>query len=456
MDYTKLLKYNNKIKLGVVGASQGFGYTTLVQSKDVDQIAVRAVSSVDTKESYNALVEIGFDENKIVVCHSIDEIEATNEDDIIVVSDYQLILDTGITSVIEATGNIDIGTYISENALVNGINVYMASKETDSFAGTYFSQLARENDTIYAMVNGDQPRNLVDLYSLGQLLGLNIIAAGKSSEYDFVWDRETGKVTYTDGQNKYYDAPELKDAWEYKGVDTLKERFKSLEDHTKTIAADICEMNTVSNATGLLPSSPALNYPIAKINELADILIPKEDGGILDETGVVDVFYQLREKNEASFAGGVFIIFEIHNEKLINLLRSKGHVISENGKYGCLFHPYHMLGLEAPLSVILGEQLKIGTREGTRQVSVMVGVAEEEIKKGHTFKVFGHHHEIEGVTPRLLKLDNAENAVPFYLLNDVTLNKNVKKGEVITIEDVKSGLTETETYKVYQKGLNIT
>ena len=45
------------------------------------------------------------------------------------------------------------------------------------------------------------------------------------------------------------------------------------------ISADLCEMNLVSNVTGLLPADARLNYPVAKISELADIFIPEEDGG---------------------------------------------------------------------------------------------------------------------------------------------------------------------------------
>ena len=59
----------------------------------------------------------------------------------------------------------------------------------------------------------------------------------------------------------------------------------------------------------------SLHYPIAKISELADIFIPEEDGGILTKTGVVDVFYNLRETDEASFCGGEFIIVKCENEK---------------------------------------------------------------------------------------------------------------------------------------------
>ncbi|WP_080872687.1 homoserine dehydrogenase [Oceanobacillus timonensis] len=455
MDYTNLLNYDEKIKLGIIGASQGFGYTTLVQVKNIEQIDLRVVSSIDIEESYKALVETGYNKERIVICHTVEEIKKTDESKIIIVDDYKLVLEAEITSIIETTGNITVGTYISENALNKGINVYMVSKETDSFAGPYFNQLAYENNVIYTLVNGDQPRNLIDLYSWGRLVGLDIIAAGKSSEYDFVWDRDSGEVTYTDGKEEYFSAKELLHYWEYKDKTTLNQRYEILKGLTGTIAADICEMNLVSNVTGLLPANSSLNYPIAKVNELADIFVPKEDGGILDHSGVVDVFYQLREKNEPSFAGGVFLIFEIKNKKMIDLLRGKGHLISKNEKYGCIYEPYHMMGIEAPLSVILGDRLGIGVRNDTRQVSVMVGVAEDEIKKGHTFKVYGHHHEIENVTPRLLEIDKANNAVPFYLLNDIKLKKDIKKGDVISLDDIDDELIDNKAFNIYQKGLEL-
>ncbi|PAF23068.1 homoserine dehydrogenase [Terribacillus saccharophilus] len=456
MDYTKLLDYDKKIKLGIVGASQGFGYTSLVQLKNVNQIDVRIVCSIDIEASYNALIESGYNKEKIVICHNAEEMKRTDESEIIVVDDYKLVLESGISSVLEATGNMDVGTYIAENALTHGINVYMVSKETDSFSGTYFNQLAHENNTVYALVNGDQPRNLVDLYSWGKLLGLNIVAAGKSSEYDFVFDRDSGKLTYTDGKEVYHDKPEIMNAWEYEDTSTLQQRFESLKELTGTIAADVCEINLVSNVTGLLPAAPGLNYPIAKVNELAEIFVPKKDGGILDRSGVVDVFYQLREKNEPSFAGGVFIVFELtNNEIMVDLLRGKGHIISKSGKYGCIYQPYHMMGLEAPLSIILGERLGIGTRHDTRQVSVMAGVAEEDLKAGNTFTVYGHHHEIKDVKPQLFERNEAKDAVPFYLLNNITLKNDVNKGEVIGFEDIEVDSTQKNTFDVYQKGLSL-
>ena len=44
-------------------------------------------------------------------------------------------------------------------------------------------------------VDGDQPSLLIDLVTWAEVLGMDIIAAGKSSEYDFVFDPASGNVT---------------------------------------------------------------------------------------------------------------------------------------------------------------------------------------------------------------------------------------------------------------------
>ena len=48
--------------------------------------------------------------------------------------------------------------------------------------------------------------------------------------------------------------PGLKEFWHYEGRGTLEGRRKLLEKYMAVISADLCEMNLVSNVTGLVPS----------------------------------------------------------------------------------------------------------------------------------------------------------------------------------------------------------
>lgn len=455
MDYTSLFNTARKkiSKVGIIGATRGYGYTLLAQIPKVKNMMLRVICSRHPEDCREVLLEIGYPQDRIIFCQSKEDIAAAPETAILIVSDYRLTMETGITSLVECTGNTAVGSDAAVQALQKGINVYMVSKETDSVCGPALNQLAAEHGAVYSLVNGDQPRNLLDLYSWAVALGLEVIAAGKSSEYDFVWNRETGDFTYLDGCTISEPLPALIDGWRYKNSETLSLRSKLLDKYLGVIPADLCEMNLVSNITGLVPSSPSLNYPIAKTSELADIFIPEEDGGILKETGVVDVFFNLRESDEASFCGGEFIIVRCENKKMWDILESKGHVMSQNGKYVCIYYPYHYMGLETPISILLGDLLGIGTHPECRQVTVMTGKAQKDLPKGTRFTVAGHHHSIDGLTPQLFKYEKVKNAAPFYLLNGATLLHDVKAGSLITMDDVD--LTGLLAYELYRKGLEL-
>ena len=231
MDYTNLINnISGKIsKVGIIGATRGYGYTLLAQIPKVKHMDLRIICSRHTDECMNVLKEIGYGERDIVVCQNKEEVKKAPETAVLIVSDYRLVMESGITALVECTGNTAVSSDAALSALRRGINVYMVSKETDSVCGPVLNQIAAENGAVYALVNGDQPRNLLDLYSWAMLLGLEVIAAGKSSEYDFVWDRETGDFSYLDGVSPTENLPELLEHWQYKGTETLYARRSLLE-----------------------------------------------------------------------------------------------------------------------------------------------------------------------------------------------------------------------------------
>lgn len=456
MDYSKLLKNESgkKSRVGIIGATRGYGYTLLAQIPKIPIMELRVISSRHTNECMEVLTGLGYKEENIIICDTKEQIDAAPQDAVLIVRDYRLTVECGITALVECTGNTTVSSDIAMTALKRGINVYMVSKETDSVCGTILNQAAEENGAVYALVNGDQPRNLLDLYSWGKLLGLDIICVGKASEYDFVWDPDTAEFTYQDCvENPHENIPELKEYWHYKDRTTLENRRRLLEKYMAVISADLCEMNLVSNVTGYVPSDARLNYPIAKTSELADIFIPEEDGGILKKTGVVDVFCNFRGPDEASFGGGEFLIVRCENETVWELLRGKGHVVSKNGKYACMYLPYHFMGVETPVSILLGDLMGIGTHAECRQVSVMAGVAEKDIPAGTVLKVAGHHHSIDGLVPELWERKDAEDVAPFYLLNGMELLKDIKKGEPVTMDSVD--LSGSLPYQYYMEGLKV-
>lgn len=456
MDYEFLRKQiaGKKSRIGLIGATRGYGYTLLSQIMKVDCLELRAICSRHTDACMEVLREFGYPQKRAALCETVEQVHNAPENAVIVVSDYRLLTECGIDSLVECTGNTSVGSEIAVLALEKRINVYMVSKETDSVCGPMLNQIAAEHGAVYALVNGDQPRNLLDLYSWAKLCGLEIIAAGKSSEYDFIWDYNTNYFYYDDGREKKEELiPELADCWRYSDARTLAERRSLLQKYTRIISADLCEMNLVSNVTGFTPAVETMHYPIVKISELADVFIPREDGGILERTGVIDVFYHLRAPDEASFAGGEFVIVKCKNDTVWETLKGKGHVVSRNQKYACLYFPYHLMGVETPVSIILGDFLGIGTHQECRHVSVLVGIARQELPAGTYLRVEGHHHEIRNVMPALVAREDAEGLAPFYLLNEQTLLRDIRAGEPIPSSAVE--LSGLPAYELYKRGLEL-
>lgn len=102
MDYTKIMndKSGKKARVGIVGATKGYGYTLLAQIPSVKLMELRAICSRHPEECLAVLKEIGYPEDKIVVCENKADIDAAAEDTIIVVKDYRLVMECGITAMV--------------------------------------------------------------------------------------------------------------------------------------------------------------------------------------------------------------------------------------------------------------------------------------------------------------------------------------------------------------------
>ncbi len=455
MNYSTLFKDNAKVaQVGIIGANGGFGYSFLAQVPRMqDSLSLRVICDLDMDVSRKLLESLKYDSSRFHCCKNQCDIELAlkMENPIIILEDGALLPFCKIDVLVEATGSPEVSSVMAQACLKQGIHVCMVSKEADCVSGPYLYNLARQHNCVYAIAAGDQPANLIQLLSWVKMLGLEIIACGKSSEYDFVYDLETGVFEF---QGQTAVLPDLADHWHLDGMQTLKQRSRILSDFPQFAVPDYCEMNVVSNATGLKPSCDRFHYPVCRVEELADIYIPVEDGGVLTKTGVVDVFNNLRRPDEASFAGGVFVIVRCHDEKVWSLLRAKGHVVSRNGKYACMYLPYHFMGVEAPLSVVNAFRLGLSTYDACTHQAVMLATAERDFKQGERMDLRGHHRLLDDVHVQLLSVYDAPvDAAPYYLIAGRTLTKDVRKGETITIDMLD--LEGSELMSMYQEGKRV-
>ena len=92
--------------------------------------------------------------------------------------------------------------------------------------------------------------------------------------------------------------------------------------------------------------------PILRTIEVPGVFDTQAEGGILSGTRRIDVFNCLRLPHEVSFAGGVFVNVRCSDAATWRVLEEKGHVLSRSGRAGMIFNPRHLLGIEAPISIL--------------------------------------------------------------------------------------------------------
>jgi predicted homoserine dehydrogenase-like protein len=281
---------------------------------------------------------------------------------------------------------------------------------------------------------------LIGLATWAEVVGLEIIAAGKSSEYDFVFDPGAGTIT---SNGRTHPAPGFGDWIDARGrpwPEVAAGRAAAAAALPQRAVPDLCELTLVANALGLAPDRPDLHAPIARITEVADLFARASDGGLLAGRGRLDVFHCLRLPGEPSFAGGVFVTVACRDADTWEMLREKGHVVAANGRTAMVGLPRHLLGLEAATSVL--EAAVLGVSSGVdrpRPLIDLVAHADADLPAGTLLEAVGHHHSIQSVSARMLpSMPLADDRpVPYYLAAGRRLIRNVRGGRPILCADVR-------------------
>ncbi|RTZ41637.1 flagellar biosynthesis protein FlgA [Candidimonas sp. SYP-B2681] len=424
----------------VVG-SGGFGRSFLAQSLRTPLLSCKVAVDIDALVVVEAMHSVGIARDSIRVCEDAEAaLSAWNAGFYIATSDLAHVAGLPLDIVLEATGNPEAGARHSKIALENDLHLVLVSKEVDSVVGPGLAHKAKGKGLVVTPVDGDQPSLLIGLITWAQVLGLEIVAAGKASEYDFVFDPATGRMS---SNGVVIDVPEFESLWELdkkNALEVVAARSELCHRLPQRAVPDFCEMLVVANATGLAPDTPEFHVPILRIPEVPGILRLSAEGGVLADSGKLELFHCLRKPNELSFAGGVFIVVRCHDAPTWDLLAGKGHVVSADQKTALLYIPRHLLGLEAASSVI--EAAALGVSSGgsePRPNQDLVGRATQALSAGAILTMGGHHHSIDHVAPVLMPaLPLAdESPAPFYLIANRRLRRDVAEGQFICLADVE-------------------
>ncbi|MDD9910531.1 MAG: homoserine dehydrogenase [Ahrensia sp.] len=340
--------------------------------------------------------------------HSNDELTCAIEAGKIgIVDDAHKVLENGLVDVVvEATGLPGVGGELGLAAIERGKHVVMMNVEADVTVGSYLKRQADRLGVVYSLGAGDEPSSCMELVEFVSAMGHRIVCAGK-------------------GKNNPLNIDATPDQYEEEASRRNMNPRMLVEfvDGSKTMV----EMAAIANATGLVPDKDGMHGPSATEDELAKVLIPQADGGVLSAPGRVDFSVG------KGVAPGVFVIAEMANPRIQE--RMEDLKLGE-GPYFTFIRPFHLTSLEVPLScaraVLYGKADMVPL---DRRVAEVCALAKKDLAPGETLDKIGQYCYRSWIMEAQRAHDSS--AIPVGLLENAKVTQPIKKGDLITYGNCK-------------------
>lgn len=335
-----------------------------------------------------------------------------------------LVRHPAVDVIVEATGHPPAGVRHALMAIAAKKHVVMVTVEADAFVGPLLARKAAEAGVIYSLAYGDQPALICDLVDWARASGFAVTAAGRGHKWLPKFAQSTPDTV-----------------WENWGLSAEQARiggmnprmFNSFLDGTKPAI----ESTAVANATGLTPAPDGLTYPPCATADLAEVMRPRAEGGMLDHKGQVEVVSSLRPDGSEiadNLRWGVWVVFEAPNEYSARCFREYGLATDRSGRYASMYKRWHLIGLELGISVasvaLRGEAT--GCATGFRADAV--AMAKKDMNQGDVLDGEGGYTVSGKLLPAAASLKLG--ALPIGLAHNVTLKRPVKQGAIVTWVDV--------------------
>jgi predicted homoserine dehydrogenase-like protein len=396
---------NGPITIGLAGAGQ-MGTDILVQVSLMRGLRIGAIADIRPECVFEAARMAGLGAQDMVTAASASAIDGAIEDGrLALAEDASLMAEAGRVDVlVDATGNPSTGADLALRSIRHGKAVVMLNVEADVTVGRYLREEAQRHGVVYTGAAGDEPAAALEIIGFAQSLGLDIVAAGKGKNNPLKFDAVPAD----------YEA-------EASRRNMSARMLVEFVDGSKTMI----EMVAIANATGLVPDKPGMHGPKAKVSELAQVLIPTADGGILSKRGCVD--YSIGE----GVAPGVFCIVETRHPRVLERMSD---LKVGKGPYFTLHRPYHLTSLEVPLTVaraVLHQIPDIAPLE--RPVAEAIAVAKRDLRPGERLGKIGES-DYRGWAVTWREAQEA-NALPIGLAEGGRVRQPIKAGSYLTYEN---------------------
>ncbi|CCJ47760.1 NAD(P)H-dependent oxidoreductase [Bordetella parapertussis] len=426
MNLYRLLKQREAdqkpLRVALIGAGK-FGSMFLSQVQRTPGMQLVAVADLAPDRARAALTRVGWPAaalNADTIHHAVKTGKVYFSDDV-----RSVIVDPEVEIVIDATGQAAAGIEHVLTCCEYGKHIIMVNVEADALAGPLLARRAREAGIVYSLAYGDQPALICEMVDWARASGFEVVAAGKGTKYLPEFHTSTPDTVWP-----YYGfTDEMVAAGDFNA-----QMFNSFLDGTKSAI----EMAAVSNATGLLPSPTGLHFPPCGVDDLARVLRPREEGGMLHHRGQVEVVSSLERDGRPVFRDlrwGVYVTLAGDSDYVRRCFKEYGLVTDPSGNYSAMYKPYHLIGLELGISVASVGLRREPTGSPAGWHGDVVATAKRDMAAGQELDGEGGYTVYGRLMPARDSV--ADGCLPLGLAHNVRLKHPVRQSQPIRWSDVE-------------------
>ena len=425
--HSKLQNHNEIINVALIGCGK-FISMFLSQYNHLNKINIDTIVDIDIEKAKLNCINSGLNKETIKKINFVNSLDDT--------------LDRNIEIYIEATGNPIIGTQHASKVIQANKNIVMVNVEADVLCGKYLSDLANKHNVNYSMAYGDQPSLILEQIEWARLNGFFVTCAGKGTKYHSSFEYSTPDNVWDNYGLTHKEAKEA-------GMNP--KMFNSFVTGDKSSI----EMAAVVNASGLKCPNNGLSYPAVGVLDIANKLIPKDRGGLIDHEGQVEVISSINNNKMQipnDLRWGVYIVIKAQNNYAKKCFKEYGMITDTSGNYSSIWRPYHYIGLELAQSIYSISLDKKSTGSTKFFNAEVISVAKKDLFPGEVLDGEGGFAARGRLVTSKHSTDN--NFLPLGLSDGAITNKIIKKNQLIKMNDVTINWNP-EVFKARQYQINL-
>jgi len=419
------------IRVGLIGAGK-FAAMFLAQVPRTPGIHIVGIADLNPANAHTNLERVGWPTEQFQALSLEDALK--NNSTRITDNWEDLVAFDPIDVIVECTGNPIVAVEHCLSSFDAGKHLVNVTVEADALCGPLLARRAKEAGVIYSLAFGDQPALICELVDWARGCGFPVVAAGRGHKWLPHFSESTPETVWDNWGVSAEDA-------EIGGLNP--KMFNSFLDGSKPAI----ESTAVANACDLSSPVNGLAYTPASIDDMPSVLRPKNEGGILEKKGVVEVVSSLYEDGTEvpyDIRQGIWVCIEGESEYVRRCFKEYGVSTDPSGRYSVIYRRWHLIGLEVGISVASVALRGESTGSATCFNADVAATAKRDLNVGETLDGEGGYTVFGTLQPAERSVQN--EYLPLALASSLPLIRAVKKGDFVRWSDVKLD----ETLPAYQ------